>query len=267
MRINFFEEFPESSLLDKACLIDFNSTIYIAAQSYIEFEKWKKKLERVNHRCEAAYWPILKKSYWVSPFTFTHELKELLADLESNKGKEKLKVLIDLEIPLRRNLYLRNIFSFFRNRSLIKQIFLEAKDNNIEILTAEYPASGETLQFLWRLLGLSYDLRKYSHKRIVMYYSSMLRLQDKSREWLVKIVRNFIIKKNKKNPELQVGLGTIDVGVLGNEPILAPDELAADMDFLKGISIHTAIIFRLNGLNNRYLKVIHPYLDSYSHTV
>jgi hypothetical protein len=40
MRVNFFEEFPNSVSLSKAKLIDFPSTIFIAAKSFKEFKKW-----------------------------------------------------------------------------------------------------------------------------------------------------------------------------------------------------------------------------------
>lgn len=100
MRVNFFEEFPTDENLEKTRLINFDSTIYIAASSFQEFQALRKKLNNINPELEAAYWPVLEKSYWISPFSFTDELENLAEDLQKNKQTEPLKVLIDLELPL-----------------------------------------------------------------------------------------------------------------------------------------------------------------------
>ncbi|MBD3252751.1 hypothetical protein GF386_03410, partial [Candidatus Pacearchaeota archaeon] len=88
MRIDFFEEFPDKDL-KKAKLINFNSTIYIAANSFDDFKKYKKRLKEINPRLEAAYWPFFKKSCWISPFSYTVDLKKFIKDIEEkNKGKK-----------------------------------------------------------------------------------------------------------------------------------------------------------------------------------
>jgi len=77
MRIDFFEEFPTEENLKKAKLIDFPSTVYLAAKSLEEFKISRKKLGKINPKLEAGYWPILEKSYWISPFSYTYELKKI----------------------------------------------------------------------------------------------------------------------------------------------------------------------------------------------
>ena len=47
MKISFFEEFPEKGL-EKAKLINFPSTLYIATKSLIEFKYFRDKLKKIN---------------------------------------------------------------------------------------------------------------------------------------------------------------------------------------------------------------------------
>lgn len=257
MQINFFEEFPTENNLKKAKLINFLSTIYIAAKSLKEFKISKEKLNKINPNLEAGYWPILEKSYWISPFSYTYELKNLLKDIQENKLNGSLKILIDLELPfLNKILFLKNLFSFYKNKKLIKKIFEDSSKLNIEILTAEYPIANKFSQMRLEWLGISYPIKKYPHKKITMLYSSMIK--NKS---TLDYIKNFIICKSKEYTQnFQVGLGTIAVGILGNEPILSPENLDKDLNFLKNNNIKTTVIFRLGGLNKEYLKVIQKYL-------
>ena len=99
MRIDFFEEYPTPENLAKAALISWPSTAYIAAYSLSEFEKAGAALALIHPRIEAGYWPILKTSYWISPFSSRGELAQLRDELEGYRGVH-LPVLIDLEFPI-----------------------------------------------------------------------------------------------------------------------------------------------------------------------
>jgi len=257
MRINFFEEFPTEENLRKAKLIDFYSTIYLAAKSYEQFKILEKKLNEINPKLEAAYWPILEKSYWISPFSHTHELKNLIKDLAKNKQNKPLKVLIDLELPfLNTKLFLKNLSSFSKNKNLIKKLFENASKLNIKIQTAEYPMPNEFFQRILECLGVSYPFKKYPHEKILMFYTSLIK-----NKYLQKRIKNFIIQNSKEyGQKLHVGLGTIERGILGNEPILPPENLNKDLNFLRRNKIETAVIFRLGGLNKQYLKIIKKYI-------
>lgn len=257
MKINFFEEFPNDKNLAKLKLVRFPSVIYVAASSLKNLESIKEKISKVNPGVEVAYWPILEKSYWVSPFSYTFELKKLYEDLLKNKKDKPLKILIDLELPLlNKKLFFLNLFSFFKNKRLIKKIFTDAKKLNIEILTAEYPIPSRLIQKKLEWAGVSYPINEYPHRKISMLYSSMIK-------------KNFILKKMKQHIEkrsreigerLQVGLGTIAGGILGNEPILTPENLDKDLSFCKKQKINTVVIFRLGGLNTQYLRKIKKYV-------
>lgn len=206
-------------------MIDFACVIYIAARSLEEFYVLRDKLKKINSKIEAAYWPILKKSYWVSPFSYTSELNTLLLDLAKNKENKKLKVLLDLELPfLHKRLLFRNFFSFFRNKRIIKNILINADNFDLEILTAEYPAISKFVEKVWQCFGISYS-PKYGHRRGVMFYSSMIKSK-----YIKNKIEGFIKKEDKGR--LAVGLGTITPGILGNEKLLSPERLDRDLDFL-----------------------------------
>ncbi len=257
MRINFFEEFSTGSDLRKAGMIHFPSTVYVAAKSFKHFNSIRKKLKRINSNIDIAYWPILEKSYWLSPFSFKYEIENLYWELLDNKEKTKLKVLLDLELPfLNRRLFKENFFSFLRNKRLIRKIFQDSKKLNIEISTAEYNAMNWIIQKKFELLGISYPIKKYQFNKIMMYYSSMIK-KDSIKEK----IKRFMIKQSIQHREnFQVGLGTIAKGILGDEPILSPENLDRDLKFLRDNNIKNAVIFRLGGLNKEYVKVIKRYL-------
>lgn len=258
MRINFFEEYPTDDNLEKARLIDFPSTIFLAAHSLKEFYQHKERLLHINPRLDVAYWPILHRSYWISPFSYTKDLKDFIEEMKTNK--DDLTILIDLELPLVRNksLYFRNLFSFFTNKKIIKQFFLEAYKYNISIVTAEYPPLHVFFLRLYRLLGISYDTAVYNHTSCVMYYTSMIPGKN-----IHKIITTTLVEIKKNfNSNLELGLGTIATGVLGNEPILSLENMARDLGFMKDNGFKTATIFRLGGLTQDYVKVIKNYTTS-----
>jgi len=257
MRINFFEEFPIDKNLNKLKLINFNCSLYVAAKSFKEFESLKENIVKTNPKIEVAYWPILEKSYWISPFSYSYELKNLYNDLFKNKQEKPLKILIDLEPPLlNKKLFFFNFFSFFRNKKIIKKFFKESRKLNLDILTSEYPVLNRFVQKKLEWLGISYSIDKYPHKKIVMFYSSMIKSK-----FLKNKIKGYIQKRSQKlGKNLQIGLGTIAIGILGNELILAPRELDKDLTFCKKQNIDTIVIFRLGGLNKDYIKIIKKYL-------
>ena len=257
MKVNFFEEFPSEENLAKLKLIDFPSLIYVAAKSMEEFNLIREKISKINSKVEVGYWPILEKSYWISPFSYTFELKELYEDLLKNKNDKPFKILIDLELPfLSPKLFFWNLFSFFKNKKLIKKMFTDSKKLNIQILTAEYPIPSKIVQKKFEWMGVSYPIEKYPHKKIVMFYSSMIK-----NNFLLKKIKQYITKRSLElDKNLQIGLGTIAIGILGNEPILKPENLDKDLSFCKENKIDSVVIFRLGGLDSLYLKKIKKYL-------
>jgi len=256
MEINFFEEFPTKENLDKLKMVSFNSTIYVAARSFKEFASIKENIRRINPEVEAGYWPILQESYWISPFSPIRELRNLYSDLLGNRQSKPLRILIDLEFPLGRKPLSVSPFSFFRNKRLIERIFKHSKKLSLDVLTAEYCASSKLAQKKLEMLGVSYPAGKYHHRKIVMFYSSMIKNKHADTR-----ARNRIrIKSKELGEKLQIGLGAIATGISGKEPILSPKGLEEDLDFCRNQKIDAVVIFRLGGLDSKYLEVIRKYL-------
>src|SRR3989338_5458536 len=104
-RISFFEEFPEENITNEIKLINFNTSIYVAAQNVSEFLQYEKEFKTKNkHITKVVYWPILEKKegYWISPFSDRKALERIFNELI---GK-KIPVMLDLELPTSRNPWL-----------------------------------------------------------------------------------------------------------------------------------------------------------------
>ena len=242
MKVEFYEEFPNKENLERLKLIKFKTRLFIAAKSLKEFQRFEKQAKKIKRNLEAAYWPIVKNSYWISPFSNTKDLIELFNELE----KINNHLLIDLELPLAKHwrLYLKNILYLGKNKKLILN-FLEKNKN--KITTAEYirsPLSKKT-----KFLGLDYDVKT---EKSLMFYTSTIKKTDENL-WKKKIFQI----KNKKN--YSISLGTLAIGILENEKILSPKNLEKDLEFVKKAGFDKVIIFRLEGLNKEYMKVINKF--------
>lgn len=255
MMISFYEEFPTNEALDKLRLIDFPSKLYVAAKNLKEFYEIKKSVNKKNKKItNAAYWPVLSKEegYWLSPFSETKAIERILNEIRHRKDKNKLIIMWDAELPLiNKKLLFRNFFSFFRNKKTINDFFKNCSRYNVEIVTAEYAFSGFFIGFL---TGTPTNIECHHTK---MYYTSMI-----NGIFLKNIVKNKIknfVQKYKKYAK--VAVGTTAKGVLGNEQILTPAELEEDLNFLKTLGVEEAIIFRLGGLNKRYVEVIKKFMS------
>ncbi|MCA9485724.1 MAG: hypothetical protein KC506_02685 [Nanoarchaeota archaeon] len=242
MQINFYEEFPSPENLAKLKLINFKTTLFLATYSTKEFLKIKNKVGKINKKITCAHWPLMKNSYWISPFANTKDLKGLFKEL----NKTKNKILIDLEPPRNKFLILKNLFSFHKNKKLIKN-FLE--ENKQRITTAQFPPT--IFSPLEKLLGLNYKVKT---QKSFMWYSSMIP------NFLNKNIRNKL-KKIKNKTNISISLGTIAIGILGNEPILSPELLEKDLQFIKNFGYNEIIIFRAGGLNKNYLEKINKFTD------
>jgi len=243
MDVEFYEEFPNKENLQKLKLIKFKTRLFIAAKSIKEFQSFEKRVKEIKRDLEVAYWPIVENSYWISPFSNTKDLVDLF------KGLEKIDnhLLIDLELPLSKKwrMYFKNIFYFRKNKKLIRK-FLEK--NKSRITTAEYPLA--FISKVMKFFGLNYDV---DVEKSIMWYSSMM-----SKSINKKIKKNLGNIKSKKN--YSVSLGTLAIGVLGNEPRLSPERLEKDLEFVKKKGFDKAIIFRLEGINKKYIEVINKFI-------
>ncbi len=237
MDIDFYEEYPTKKNLEKLKFVKFPTRIFVAAKSLEEFKKLENQIKKIKKDVVVAYWPLIKNSYWISPFSNTKDLVSIFKDLERINNP----LLIDLELPLKRKMIIKNLSSFSKNRKIIKK-FLEK--NKKRIATAEFPSS--ILSPLMKAIGRDFPVKT---EKSLMWYSSMnpLIMNKNIKKHLAKL-------KNKQ--QYSISLGTIATGILGTEPILPPKQLEEDLKFVKKAGFEKIIIFRLGGLNEEYIKVL-----------
>jgi hypothetical protein len=250
MRIEFFEEYPSAEQLAPADRLAFPSTVYLAAPDLDAFRAAARTLARINPDLEAAWWPLLRRSYWVSPFASADELEALAASLE---GASPLRVLLDLELPLIRPArFLRGLPGFRRRRRTVQGLFERLTAAGHRVATAEYPLYGLPLgSAFMRSAGIAYPGAP-PHLRLPMYYSSMIPTRGLRRR-----VRRGIEVLARRHPgEVGVGLGTIAQGVLRHERMLSAAGLDRDLAWAANAGVANATIFRLGGLDDDTLEVV-----------
>ena len=244
MKIDFYEEFPTKENLEKLRLIKFPIRLFVAAKSIKEFKELEKQIKKIKRGVKVTYWPIIPNSYWISPFSNTKDLIKMFGELK----KINNQILIDLEPPLKnKKLMAKNILWFFKNKKLIKNFLRENKERII-IAERSRVIFSKRIEILMKVLGFSYNFGKKNP----MFYTSMLNKKQ------IKKCKKFLSKmKNKK--DYTIGIGVIAIGILGNEPILPPENLEKDLKFVKDAGFDKVIIFRLGGLNKNYIKVINKF--------
>ncbi|GAF92312.1 unnamed protein product, partial [marine sediment metagenome] len=227
--------------------------IIFAAPSVKNFVGIRKKLKSSKVK-DVIYWPVLKKSegYYISAFSRSSGLNRVFNEILSNK----IPTMLDLEIPLKRGI-LKHLHYFFKSKRLIDNFLLNAEKNGIEIYTAEYDIPHKLAEALFSFIRLTLNPKKFKHQRIVMLYTSFRKNQ---------VIEDYLLKqleksKQKYGEDFLVGLGVIAPGVGENEPILSPSHLEHDLKVLNREGIKKVVIFRLGGLNKKYLEVIKKYVS------
>lgn len=241
MRISFFEEFPTPKNLEKLELINFQTRIYIAARGLGELRKFKELL----HEYELVYWPVLRmrEGYWISPFSKRVALYGALKEVKD----ENIHLMLDLEYPIFAPwLYLTQLPDFLRNKSFISTYIVERKG---ETTLVELTGNKRKLEFL----GLSYKSEK-ANKAKMVYTSLITGIRKKKESYLRKICIQGVKEYESR---FRIGLGCITKGISKLEPILTPEELAEDLEIAKECGVVEAIIYRLGGLNEEYIKAIY----------
>lgn len=232
MKISFFEEFLSD-------IKETESKVIVATKSLEKFNSINLK--------NKVYWPVLskKEGYWISPFSSFKGLKRIFLELKN----KKIPIMLDLELPTTQNwkLYFKS-YNFFKNKKMIKK-FVDSYKGQI-YLCEYFPEKVWQENFLEKL-GLHYS--NQTCKIIKMFYQSIHNFNE---EFMIKH-----IKKGVENFEdkFVVGIGTIAVGIHGNEKILSAEELERDLKICKDLGVSEVIIFRLGGLNYKYKKVINKF--------
>jgi len=155
--------------------------------------------------------------------------------------------MLDLELPTSQNifLYLTQLTNFSRNKKLIKKLIDEYKG---KVYLCEYFPEKKNSQRILKLFGLHFENKKV--KIIKMFYHSMHNFSTK----FVKEEFNRGVKGFKDN--YIVAIGTIAKGIKGTEPLLKEKLLKEDLMLAKQAGVKEVIIFRLGGLNKKYLRLM-----------
>jgi len=283
MNISFFAEFPREEL-GKLSLVDFPVKVYLAAYSLDEYRELETRAKEINPQTETAYWPILGKSYWVSPFSCNQELDRLHLDLSHNE--KELEILLDLELPkfwLRYIVYhlprvLANAFKYHLRitKPRIRKLFKMQDRYNVKITTTSYPVMSKYylinyLTFkLLGFMGVHFNPKAYNHKVIFMCYSSI------RGDLLRKTLNNIRARKPGARENYQVGLGLLDygmlsktgfiqklqrIGLLKSFHLLSPEKLDRDLSLVEGHGVKDVTIYDLGGLSEDYVEVIAKYVS------
>lgn len=248
MRLNFFAEYPADGELEYADLLEFPSTIYVAAESVAAYRDYRDDLADVNPAVDSAYWALLDESYWISPFADADELDALFAATADFDDP----VFLDLELPVGRpRLFVKNARDFVANKRQIRT-FVRAAE--ADVVTAEYPPV-PVGRHLFGPLGVAFSSTALGHTRCPMYYTSVIpeAVVDRTGDAVEAMVRS--------DECVAVGLGTIATGVFEDESILPPDALARDLQRMADAGAEEVIVFRLGGLDEDYLDVIESFVD------
>ncbi|MEW5896389.1 MAG: hypothetical protein AB1668_01740 [Nanoarchaeota archaeon] len=299
MLISFFEEFPGKENLHKLKLVAWPTNLYLAAKSLTEFEGIKteikkqdksKRIKDVKKIKEFVYWPVLKKKegYWLSPFS---RRKALLRVFNELKGS-KTSVMLDLELPTTQNpfLFITQLPSFFRNKSLIRQFIADYPG---KVYLAEYYPVAESREKMLKFMGLHYGEKSnnvQSNKvRSSKVWSNKVRLNkiqsnkvqlSKVRSNKVKIIkmlyhsllpfgdaffrREIALGRKRHQQNYLAGLGVLSTGILDCEPTLSPQQLKNDLLTAQKEGVGEVVIYRLGGLNKEYARMIKETIKLFS---
>jgi hypothetical protein len=241
MRIDFFEEFPSPQTLLPIRSFPAGTTVFMGCSTLEEFQLLSRLLRSINPQAQPAWWPILKTSYWVSPFSSHHELLSLKRQMtEVEYGTE---ILMDLELPLLKlKLVIKNFGYFFRNKELLKKMTQDER-----VLCAQYPDSLLTTTRVLQLLGVSFP---NAQRRLVMAYSSMMPGPLKAH------FRKALVLQIRQDPLLSVGIGALGRGALGFESQMSDLELEQDLSFCHSMGVKRVVVFRLGGATPSQIEIL-----------
>jgi hypothetical protein len=253
--ITLLEEFPIEENLSKLELLDFPVNIFVAANNIIEFNKIEEKIKKYPFVKTVGYWPILsiEDGYWFSAFTKREGIKRIMKELESTNTP--FSVLWDAELPhLRKRLFLTEIPKFFSNRKLIRN-FIAKPPKNVTLYVAENQNRGSIYSFFLKIFGITFT-PDFEYNRVEMLYGQ--KHPNRLRE---------LLKSGKANNNYYPTFGTTAEGI-NEDPYkeswmrISPEILEEQLNIAKEFGIKSIVIYRLGGLNEKYLNVIRSFIKS-----
>lgn len=253
MHIGFFEEYPTRRNLSKLRLVPFKTDLYLGSSNVKRFLELKRDIKRrYKNVDEVIYWPILALSegYWISAFAQTRALKRIIAELSD--VKERFAVLWDAEFPaLNKRLFLTELPHVLKNRKIIYKALVKNLKRH-PLVVAEFPRGG--MRYFWaRLAAVSFPFTTYH--RLDMLYTSLLAMKNKA-QYIEQVMK----RHKDKYRKYSVGLGLIGRGEGDNiTPLISPKDLERDLQIAKNLGIKNVVLYRLGGLNDKYLTLLKKY--------
>ncbi|MBU2634212.1 MAG: hypothetical protein KJ674_03120 [Nanoarchaeota archaeon] len=231
----------------------FPREIVVGAKSLNEFYKYEKKIKNKIHKdVIVRYWPILKKEegYWISFKAKTKALERIFNELKKRKNKNKFYLMIDFEDPIQKVGY-----DFEKNKRLIKDIFDKKSEYKLDISVVETSPFNVVERHLENEIGLN----NYDIEQVKMYYSSFVR---KYKFFLLNWISSFVLNKEikrglKKDRNYVIALGCLEVGILGDEPLMTEKNLREDLSLVKKNGLKKVMLF---GYQNRYKEVLKEFI-------
>lgn len=252
MRLGFFEEYPTEENLIKLRLVNFPTSLYLGCKSINEFIKLKRQIEKTYKGInQLVYWPLLRveEGYWFSAFSKTEAIERVLNELKTTQNS--FPVLWDAELPiLNKKLFITSLPNVLGNRKLIHKTLLNQFENH-PLIVAEFPKSGFGT-WLSELCAASFPFTQYH--RLDMLYSSMMQALDKEA-----YIRSVIKLNKRKYKQYAVSFGLLGKGEGDPTPLITPGDLDRDLKIAKKENIEEVIIYRLGGLDKKYLEVLESY--------
>jgi hypothetical protein len=241
LTLSFCEEYPTERNLDRARLIPFPATVFLAAESLPAYEDARDRLASVNPQLRAAWWPVPRRARALSAICEPSEIRPLSDAL---RVLQPGVVLLDLELPVwdRRRLIGR-LTGLSEGRRAIDGLFSTALERH-EVWTAEWPPFAPAA--VRRALRLSLP---QASRRVYMLYSSML--PGRWRQLLIRRMRRLLA-----SPRAGIGVGVLATGVTGREPLLSPAELTRDLLEAGRLGASTVMIYRLGGVEERHVPAL-----------
>ena len=178
------------------------------------------------------WWPVLSRGYFISALSPLEDLLELLDITREYSPKE---IMLDLEIPFRIE---------FKNIKEKKKILERVIDEVPHVISHEYPYVNDLTERMKDRYGLKIE----ADEKIYMCYAPF------SPKLLSKIFANSYKR------DVKIGVGPISKGIFGFEMILKPKTFEKQIEEIVNYG-NDIVIYRLGGLNERYLKVIKKYLE------
>lgn len=239
--IHFFEEYPTASNLERARLIGFPATVFLAAETLDDFERARETLRKFNPSIAAAWWPVPARSRAMSVFCDPSELTPIT---EALGAASPGRVLLDLELPVwepRR--MLSRPSELRRARRELDRLFAVALARH-EVWTAEWPPAAPGRVLRWLRIALP-----HARMRVYMLYTSTMPGWWR-RLLLGRISRRFTGRRSA------IAVGVLASGIAGDEPLLSVAAFERDLREAQRLRSAAVVIYRLGGLEPAHLRAI-----------